>query len=612
MGLVEVGELKRAEGRFSAFWKSERVFNLEKDYVEVNPVSRVVAITLGRERSMVCGDERRGTFESFKSLFRIEVPFHYVVACRWQKLDQRAGHTALYFRVAHPPRLYRQAEKSGMANSDRAEAVIRAQRDRTWDFEHGETANVLWRRTIDPTETAAFSRTSGIRIFLPTLHSLNFLNCLSAMCLIDHVPMGPAIVTSELETRHVDLNAILADKARDVYGIPFTVRYEIECLVGSGALLPSDLEVNEEFWMTLRCLGEDRARNVLDLVHVFSQTEEGYTLLNPVEALEDAMHVIKRRPTAGSDVAVAVANGVKRKPGGGSVDPVNASNGENQVNLGEGGGDDDEFLVETFERTLNLYDDAPEPGDAENLFTQPLSQRSTAVMNRAERAGIPAALSAAENREGEKDEEDAAALGPPVRMSKAESHQALFRRVRLTPTRVVACRPDSDLLNRVLREFEEHNHRFIRAGFQDEDGSSIAYGGSSDTLARIRQLLGEGVEVAGERFVFLAFSSSQLRDHGCWMYNEEASVLDKKPPPTANAIREWMGDFSMITTASKYAARMGQAFSSTVGKLNFILVLLLFAGILCHFRQCLLLRFRSSPRAILYRLLVRLARRFSL
>ena len=60
-------------------------------------------------------------------------------------------------------------------------------------------------------------------------------------------------------------------------------------------------------------------------------------------------------------------------------------------------------------------------------------------------------------------------------------------------------------------------------------------------------------------YEFLAMSNSQLRDHACWLFAPlSAPALD------ASEIRRWMGDFSGITNVAKYAARMGQCFSSTV------------------------------------------------
>jgi hypothetical protein len=40
---------------------------------------------------------------------------------------------------------------------------------------------------------------------------------------------------------------------------------------------------------------------------------------------------------------------------------------------------------------------------------------------------------------------------------------------------------------------------------------------------------------------------------------------------TCNGIRAWLGDFSRIKCPAKYAARMGQCFSATVGAVEYVL-----------------------------------------
>lgn len=45
---------------------------------------------------------------------------------------------------------------------------------------------------------------------------------------------------------------------------------------------------------------------------------------------------------------------------------------------------------------------------------------------------------------------------------------------------------------------------------------------------------GIGIEIAGRLYEFLAFSSSQLREHGCWFFSSSGNV-------TPNSIRSWMG-----------------------------------------------------------------------
>ena len=49
----------------------------------------------------------------------------------------------------------------------------------------------------------------------------------------------------------------------------------------------------------------------------------------------------------------------------------------------------------------------------------------------------------------------------------------------------------------------------------------------------------------------------QLRDQSCWFFAPINGI-------TPDYIRSWMGDFSRIREAGKYAARMGQCFSMTV------------------------------------------------
>jgi RNA-dependent RNA polymerase len=67
---------------------------------------------------------------------------------------------------------------------------------------------------------------------------------------------------------------------------------------------------------------------------------------------------------------------------------------------------------------------------------------------------------------------------------------------------------------------------------------------------RIKKILINGVSVCDRKYEFLAFSSSQLREHSCWMF---ASMNDGN---TADTIRKWMGDFRNVRPVAKYAARV--------------------------------------------------------
>ncbi|CAF3263115.1 unnamed protein product [Rotaria sp. Silwood2] len=60
-----------------------------------------------------------------------------------------------------------------------------------------------------------------------------------------------------------------------------------------------------------------------------------------------------------------------------------------------------------------------------------------------------------------------------------------------------------------------------------------------------------------EKCAVTPFSSSQLREHSCWMF---ASPDDRT---TVDTIREWMGDFRNVHPVAKLAARLGQLFSAS-------------------------------------------------
>ncbi|KAI9597179.1 RNA dependent RNA polymerase-domain-containing protein [Syncephalis fuscata] len=104
-----------------------------------------------------------------------------------------------------------------------------------------------------------------------------------------------------------------------------------------------------------------------------------------------------------------------------------------------------------------------------------------------------------------------------------------IRKAIITPTKVFLLAPTIETSNRVLRKFPEYGDHFMRVQFLDENFLRI---GASKRL----HVLQHGIHVA-------AFSSSQLREHGCWFF-----ASDYKPGG-------WMGDFSKIKQVARYAAR---------------------------------------------------------
>ncbi|KAL1478092.1 hypothetical protein MTO96_035231 [Rhipicephalus appendiculatus] len=137
----------------------------------------------------------------------------------------------------------------------------------------------------------------------------------------------------------------------------------------------------------------------------------------------------------------------------------------------------------------------------------------------------------------------------------------LVRSVFVTPGRLILRPAQVHFENRILRQF---NAEFaIRVSFRDDNMDKLSFTlnlhSSRDALlnAIVGRFLHEGLHVGTREFKFLAPSTSQLRDHGTWMY-----AVDEQDNSAAT-IREWMGQFEGIPNVAKRMARMGQCFSST-------------------------------------------------
>ncbi|KAF3945295.1 hypothetical protein ACB098_03G083200 [Castanea mollissima] len=141
-------------------------------------------------------------------------------------------------------------------------------------------------------------------------------------------------------------------------------------------------------------------------------------------------------------------------------------------------------------------------------------------------------------------------------------------RVQITPSKVYFCGPEVNLSNRVLRNYPKDLDNFLRVSFVDEDLdklhatvlSSCASSANGERQTgiynRILSTLRNGIVIGGKKFEFLAYSNSQLRENSVWMFASRTGL-------TAANIREWMGDFHEIRNVAKYAARLGQSFSSS-------------------------------------------------
>lgn len=78
----------------------------------------------------------------------------------------------------------------------------------------------------------------------------------------------------------------------------------------------------------------------------------------------------------------------------------------------------------------------------------------------------------------------------------------------------------------------------------------------NEVFTRIKRTMINGIQIGDRHFEFLAFGNSQFREHGAYFFAPLTHL-------TCNDIRDWMGDFHAIKVAAKYAARLGQCFSTT-------------------------------------------------
>ncbi|KKY34978.1 putative rna-dependent rna polymerase 1 [Diaporthe ampelina] len=140
-------------------------------------------------------------------------------------------------------------------------------------------------------------------------------------------------------------------------------------------------------------------------------------------------------------------------------------------------------------------------------------------------------------------------------------YATLVRRAIITPTAIYFKTPCVELTNRILRKYSDLNNRFLRVQFTDEVTfgkifSSQDSNKDDNLYTRVHRVMQNGVIIGDRRYRFLAFSNSQFRENGAFFFCETDHV-------TCDSIREWMGDFRHILSVGKFAARMGQCFTTT-------------------------------------------------
>jgi hypothetical protein len=136
------------------------------------------------------------------------------------------------------------------------------------------------------------------------------------------------------------------------------------------------------------------------------------------------------------------------------------------------------------------------------------------------------------------------------------------------PSHVQIQGPENVPINSITTEFHDEVWRFLGVRFAENDGNRlrIEQGINPDTIIsqRVYNTLKAPLDLAGQRFDFLGYSNSSLKNtNQVWFFSQESSsrILNAK------AIRDWIGDWersrSLSRNAPKWGARIGQAFSTS-------------------------------------------------
>ncbi|KAI1140661.1 RdRP-domain-containing protein [Hypoxylon sp. FL0543] len=140
-------------------------------------------------------------------------------------------------------------------------------------------------------------------------------------------------------------------------------------------------------------------------------------------------------------------------------------------------------------------------------------------------------------------------------------HCQWVRKAVVTPTTMYLSGPTPEPSNRVLRQYSNYEDRFLRVQFTDELMKGRIFPAPDDEkdnalFNRVHRTLHNGIRIGGRHFHYLASGNSQFRENGAWFFCPTDFL-------TCDNIRNWMGNVNHIRIVAKYAARLGQCFSTT-------------------------------------------------
>ncbi|GBM25845.1 putative RNA-dependent RNA polymerase 1 [Araneus ventricosus] len=134
----------------------------------------------------------------------------------------------------------------------------------------------------------------------------------------------------------------------------------------------------------------------------------------------------------------------------------------------------------------------------------------------------------------------------------------LIRRITLTPTKMFMWPADLMSENRILRNFD--SDYIVRVSFRDDDLFSLNFRHYEKKVLNevIKKCITNGLVIGSRVYKLLAWSSSQLREHGVTMY-----ATDAHGRSASDIIRWTEMDPRTTMNIPKCLARIGQCFSQT-------------------------------------------------
>jgi len=146
------------------------------------------------------------------------------------------------------------------------------------------------------------------------------------------------------------------------------------------------------------------------------------------------------------------------------------------------------------------------------------------------------------------------------------NHSVKVRRAIITPTRMMLQPETKEQGNSGLRHFKEYHDRFLRVQFNDEHDQlqvnvsvkeANAINPKAGTMARVHRALTHGLVIAGRKYVFLASSASQLKEHSCWFFAELSRSENNGKRFGVQEIIQWMGNLDKERVIAKHAGKFG-------------------------------------------------------